>query len=238
MSEPAGVVAAHRARPRADHPEILDDAALDPALVRRSMRDVALSNRLFGGTRAVVREVRGVLGDLPPRAILLDVGSGLGDIPAAAARDARRRGVALFTVGLDASWTLARESRARLDAAVVADAARLPFRESSVHVVTCSQVLHHFPAPTAEALVRELEHVSSRRAIVADIRRSRLAALGLWLASFLLGFHPVSRHDGIASVRRGFTAGELHDLVRSALGRAPQVRSRFGFRLTASWSPQ
>lgn len=224
-------------RPREDHPEILDDRTLDPALVRRSMRDVALSNRLFGGTRAVLRELDAALDAAPASVSLLDVGTGVGDIPQAARALATRRGRSAFTVGLDASPSLAAESGSRVGAAVVADAGALPFRDRSVDIVTCSQLLHHFSAPTAAAIVREMDRVARGRAIVSDIRRSRLAIAGLWLASFALRFHPVSRHDGIASIRRGYSVAELRSLTRQALGRETAVRPRRGFRVTASWIP-
>ncbi|HEX6251607.1 MAG TPA: methyltransferase domain-containing protein [Gemmatimonadaceae bacterium] len=223
--------------PRTDHPEILDDRTVDPAVVRRSMRDVALSNRLFGGTRAVLQELDAAIDAVPASSSLLDVGTGVGDIPAAAASLARRRGTSVFTIGLDASPALARESRARVTAAVVADAGALPFRDCSVDVVTCSQLLHHFSAPSAAAIVRELDRVARSRVIVSDIRRSRLAVAGLWLASFALRFHPVSRHDGVASIRRGFSAAELRSLLLRALGRNVQVRRHPGFRVTAAWTP-
>lgn len=225
-------------QPRTDHPEILDDRALDPRIVQRSMRDVALSNRLFGGTRAVLRELSDHLECLPPRLMLIDVGTGLGDIPAAAGRMLARKHRDIFTIGVDASETLARASRTRLDAAIVADAAALPFREGAVHVATSSQLLHHFSTPDAAAVARELTRIASRLVIVSDIRRSRIAAAGLWLASFVLRFHPVSRHDGVASVRRGFTTTELAALAERALGRAVMVRRSVGFRVTATWSPR
>jgi SAM-dependent methyltransferase len=222
-------------RPRPDHPEILDDRSLDPRIVRRSMRDVVISNRLFGGRRAVLSELTQHVDVLPERVTLLDVGTGLGDIPAAAAQLARRRGRTAFSVGLDLSPDLARESRMHMDAAVVADAGALPFRDRSAQVVICSQVLHHFAPDTAAGILREMNRVCSHVAIVGDIRRSRVAAIGLWLASFLLRFHPVSRHDGVASVRRGFTSRELAALGSSALGHGVIVRRHPGFRLTASW---
>jgi hypothetical protein len=74
--------------------------------------------------------------------------------------------------------------------------------------------------------------------IVSDIRRSWLAAAGIWLASYPLHFHPVSRHDGVVSVLRGFTPGELRQLVRTATEQTPVARRRLGFRTTASWKPQ
>jgi 2-polyprenyl-3-methyl-5-hydroxy-6-metoxy-1,4-benzoquinol methylase len=231
------VTSASTTSPRADHPEILDDRALDPALVRRSMRDVALSNRLFGGTRAVLREVDAALDRAPASVSLLDVGTGLGDIPWAAQALARRRDRLLFTVGLDASADLAHASSSRVAAALVADAGALPFRDHSVDIVTCSQLLHHFSAPVAAELIREIDRVARIRAIVSDIRRSRLAIIGLWLASFALRFHPVSRHDGVASIQRGYTVTELRSLARQALGRDAAVHSYRGFRITASWIP-
>jgi hypothetical protein len=101
----------------------------------------------------------------------------------------------------------------------------------------CSQVLHHFAGEDALTLLREMNRVARMRVIVSDIRRSWIAAAGLWLASFPLRFHAVSRHDGVVSVMRGFTAGELRTTVTEAVGHEPVVRRRRGFRVTTSWTP-
>jgi hypothetical protein len=42
----------------------------------------------------------------------------------------------------------------------------------------------------------------------------------------------------VVSVMRGFTPGELSELVTAAIGRPPVVRRRIGFRVTASWAPE
>ena len=223
--------------PRRRGVEILDGPDVDPAVVRRSLADVALANALFGGTRAVLAEVAWVLPQLGPRATLLDVGTGAGDIPLRATRLAARRGVALATVGVDASAALAAAYRGRLGDVVCGDARTLPFAPASVDLVVCSQLLHHFPDAELAPLLRELHRVARVRVIVSDLRRSWLAAAGLWTASFPLGFHPVSRHDGVVSVLRGFTAAELRAAVRGAVGANADVRRRLGWRLTASWAP-
>jgi ubiquinone/menaquinone biosynthesis C-methylase UbiE len=168
---------------------------------------------------------------------LLDVGTGLGDIPARARALAARRGVRLVTFGVDAMPCLAAASRARGVLAVGGDARALPFGDASVDVVTCSQVLHHFTEDEGRLLVRELDRVARHRVIISDIRRTRVAAAAIWLASFPLRFHPVSRHDGVVSVLRGFTPGELETLVKSAVGQTPAVARRAGFRVTARWRP-
>ena len=221
--------------------EYLDDPAIDGAIVVRSLRDVARANTLFGGRRAVLRALDETLPALAARgaeATLLDVGTGMGDIPFHARRLAARRGLRLETIGVELSEPLARASRERVGHTVLGDGFALPFADGGVDVVTCSQLLHHFAEPDAERLLRELTRVARVRVIVGDLRRSWLAAGGFWLATFPLGFHPVSRHDGVVSVLRGFTAPELRDTVRAATGRDAVVRHRLGWRVTAVWSPR
>ena len=72
--------------------EVLDGHDVDPQLRRRSHRDIQLSNTLFGGTHALMAELRDALPDLPRSATLLDVGTGVGDIPARATSVAAKRG--------------------------------------------------------------------------------------------------------------------------------------------------
>ncbi len=218
--------------------EILDDAGgVHPDLARRSLDDVTLANTFLGGTRAVLQELRGVFPELPRDATLLDAGTGAGDIPERARGAAARAGIALRTIGLDSSETIIRVSRPRAGAVVCADVRTLPFADDSVDIVTCSQVLHHFFDAEVPRLLRELNRVARVRVIVSDLHRTRLAAAGLWLSSFLLGFHPVSRRDGVVSVRRGFTPKELAERVREATGHTPIVHRRLGYRITASWAP-
>jgi SAM-dependent methyltransferase len=215
--------------------EILDDPSVDPALAIRSLRDVAKANRLFGGRRAILLELESLAHRLPAHATLLDVGTGLGDIPAAAERAMARRDIRLTTIGIELDRHLAFEAAAACSLVVVGSATRLPFPSASVDVVTCSQVLHHFEGDDAIALLRECTRVARHAVIVGELRRSWLAMAGLWSMSFFLGFHPVSRHDGLVSIRRGFTTRDLRDLVRGSTGAQPRVRQRLGWRVTAVW---
>lgn len=219
--------------------EILDDPSNDPALAERSLRDVSLANKLFGGRRAITREVRAILRERPlsGKGTLLDIGTGLGDIPAAVTRIPEVRTFGLTTIGLELDPTLARSASRQCTVAMAADALRLPFANHSVDLVTCSQVLHHFEEPAASQLLRECTRVARIAVIVGDLRRSWLAVAGLWCSSFVLGFHPVSRHDGVVSILRGFTENDLTQLIHHATGTKPTVRYALGWRVTARWQP-
>jgi SAM-dependent methyltransferase len=219
-----GVLVPARRRGR----EILDDPGVDPTVRLLSIGDVTASNRLFGGRRAALAELRAAA----PFATLLDVGTGLADIPGALSP------LKVTTIGLDDAHSLLGSARPRLSHAVCGSAGRLPFRNRSVDVVLCSQLLHHFADDDVSALIAELDRVARKRVIIADLRRSWLAAGGFWAASVALRFHPVTRHDGVVSVLRGFTAGELRRSIADAVGVEPDVRERLGFRLTASWAPR
>jgi SAM-dependent methyltransferase len=234
--------------------EILDDPSRDPALAVRSLRDVAVANRLFGGKRAILRALsalierglaeksradRALRRHTPTSQIsltLLDVGTGLADIPLAAMKDAHQQGFRLETIGFEVSPEIARAAEPSCTWAMVGDALHLPFPDRSVDFVTCSQVLHHFDGPAAETLLRECARVARVGVVIGELRRSWLAVAGLWAASFVLGFHPVSRHDGIVSILRGFTVPELRQLVRRATGARVSVRRQFGWRVTATWT--
>ena len=223
--------------PRRRGTEILDDPAIDPEVMTRSMRDVERANNLFGGRRAAIAELKPALESINGTCRVLDVGTGRGDIPAAARNVAAMLGVELWTVGMDISQPLVSAHRASNDAVVRADALSLPFQDHSVDIVMASQVLHHFDTAMAVAVVREMNRVARRRVVISDLRRSLVAAAGLWLGSFPLRFHPVSRHDGVVSVMRGFLPKELSEIVETATGQRPAVRRRLGFRLTTSWIP-
>ncbi len=213
---------------------------MDGAAAIRELRDVTRTNRLFGGTAAVLAEVaavwRGVREPATPLT-MLDIGTGLGDIPAGAAVAARAAGVPLVTLGLERAEALAVAARSALSHSVVGDGFRLPFADRSIDIITCSQVLHHFEEPEALALLRECDRVARRRVIISDIRRSWIAAGGVWLASWPLGFSPGSRHDGVLSVLRGFTVAELVTLAQRITTAPVAARERLGFRVTCSWTP-
>jgi SAM-dependent methyltransferase len=222
---------------RVDGVELLDDPAIDDATRLRALRDVERANAYFGGTRLVLRALWNALGDGVREATVLDVGTGTGDIPMHARASARRRDMRLTVIGLDISPVLARAARDAGSLAACGNALSLPIADRSVDVAVCSQLLHHFRDDDAIVVLRELDRVARRRVIVCDLRRSWIAAAGFWLSSLPLRFHAVSRHDGLVSVLRAFSAAELSELVDDAVRVAASVRRALGFRLIASWEP-
>ncbi len=224
--------------------ELLDDPRADAVLVGRQLRDIARLNALFGGTRAVLAALEPFLrrssnvqrATCSVRWTLLDVGSGSGDIARAAVAAAHRHGIALTPVGIDVNRTAARLARSGGLAAIVADGSRLPLGPRSVDVIVASQVLHHLPRAVAVRWIATFDRVARRAVVLADLRRSRVAMVGVWAASLCLAMSGVSRHDAVLSLKRGYTREEFCDMLRDADVQAA-ARYRPGARIVAAWSP-
>ena len=202
------------------------------------MRDLARANKYLGGTRSVLGELHRAVDEFLPRSLsILDVGTGAGDMLARVRQEPRWRDVRLDTIGLDMSPVVVQAARLSGTPTLHGDARALPFLDKTLDVVMCSQLLHHFSDDDAILVLREMDRVARLRAIVCDLRRSRIALAGFWAAARVMAFHRVSQHDGLVSVRRGFTPRELAGLVQLAVGSKPEVRKQFAFRLSASWAP-
>ncbi len=218
--------------------ELLDDPHADERAAGLSLHNIARSNRWFGGVGAVRFGLRRLLAGagLPRTLTLLDIGTGMGDLPRALVTTARRAGHVLRPFGVDWLRIAARLAGRQGTPTVVADVEALPVREQSVDIVLLSQFLHHFPADQASRILIEADRIARHGVIVADLRRNGAAVAGFWIGSRLLGFDAGTRADGITSVRRGYSLPEFQGLFRRA-GVNASVHRRPAYRLIGYWRP-
>jgi len=61
---------------------------------------------------------------------------------------------------------------------------------------------------------------------VGDLQRHPLAAPAFWIGGRVLGFDRVTLHDGVTSIKRGFSRSELLELIRAKAegGELPERR--------------
>ena len=219
--------------------ELLDDPGASAAAVETSLRNIARANRWFGGTAACCwglgRALRGV--PAGSHLTLLDIGSGLGDVPRAAAAWAARRGVRLTPVGLERHPVAARLAAAAGLPTLVGCAGAPPVSEKSVDIVSVCMVAHHFEPESVVELFRTCDRLARRAVVVADLRRAALAVAAFRCGAWLLRFDRVTTADGVTSIRRGFTRPELGRLLARA-DVAAMVARRPGWRLVAVWAPR
>jgi SAM-dependent methyltransferase len=230
--------------PRTRRRELMDRPEADPEQLSRSLVDLAGVNRWLGGRRSALRLVLRLARNTRAEPVrVLDVGTGGADIPLALARAGRRAGRRLCITATDlhpVTLEVARRAtRGEPDVRVAeADAMRLPFDDGSFEIAMCCTTLHHFERDQAIRILGELARVATVGVVVTDLSRSWPALLGARiLAATLWRRHPITRHDGPASIRAAFTASELGALGRAAWGSHYRVRRHPVFRLSLVHEP-
>jgi 2-polyprenyl-3-methyl-5-hydroxy-6-metoxy-1,4-benzoquinol methylase len=219
--------------------ELLDDPSADPVAVARSLHNIGRANRWFGGANAVRFGLARTLAGLPrgTTMTLLDLGTGMGDLPRVAVRWAASRGIRLVPVGLELNRVAARLAAGGGVPTALGCAGSPPIRDKSVDVVLVSQVAHHLTRASVVDLLRTCNRLARRAVIVADLRRSPIAPSLFWFGARAFGFDGVTVADGMTSIRRGFSADEMRSLLSRA-GLEGRVHRSPGFRLVATWLPR
>ena len=198
-------------------PELLDDDLGTPEEIAHSLSDLRHINDWFGGTRTTTNLLRTIAAEAGVNNLsLLEIGSGVGDVPLSAKRSLSRAGITLDVTLLDRRWTHLPPSDAN---SVCGDALQLPFAENTFDAVSCTLFAHHFDPDPLRLIVAEALRVSRRNVLINDLIRSRLHLLLVYLGLPLFRSR-ITWHDAPASVRAAYTVPEME----SVLGVLPSLR--------------
>jgi SAM-dependent methyltransferase len=226
---------------RSTAPELMDGEPVDLAALEACLRDLERINRWTRSYALTLRWLdRVVAKHGPQRLLLVDVGSGYGDMLRRIAAWAQRGGVGLDLVGID------RNPQAAIAAAratpsghpiryLAADVFELP-DELRPDLVISSLFAHHLDDAK---LVRFLCWMESRARLgwlINDLHRHFLPYwIARWTPSYLR-MSPLVRHDASISVARAFEKRDWQRLFqKAALGEPPPtVTWHFPFRYAVS----
>ncbi len=221
--------------PRTDEPEQIDDPDQPFAEIASSMQDVALSNRLFGGTQTVLFHVARLLRNVPPGTPIrvLDIATGSADIPKALLAWSRRRELNLTIVGVDNQAAMLHMARSLApDVSLVqADALALPFAPCSFDLALCALAFHHLGFEASVRLMAAMDTLTTRGFVVSDLKRDKPTLWGVKTAMAAVKAHPFTRHDAPASVRRAFTVAEYRRMVALSGVQGVHVQTHWYFRV-------
>jgi Methyltransferase domain len=208
--------------------ELLDSDSGDEEEIARALEDLRRINRWFGGTSTMLALLDRVIQRTRARELsLLDVASGSADVPTAAAEHARKRSVALNPTVLDLQFShIKNHARSR----VVGDALRLPFKDDSFDLVSCSLFAHHLEPAQFIVFAREARRVARQAVLVNDLVRSRVH-LALVYAGLPLWRSAITRHDSLASVRRSYVPEEMRILLERSGAFQVEIFRHYLFRM-------
>jgi len=227
-----------------NHEELLDLGQGSPAEVRRSLHDIRRINTYLGGARVVMAETFRLLESnirqskaLLRGATILDVGTGSADIPLRFVRSGVKKGFDLRVIALDNNWRHLQTARADVSRCanihlLQGDAFQIPLADNSVDVVIASLFLHHFRPPQIHLLLREFHRVSRVGWVVNDLVRHYVPLIFFRLMAPIFARSYITRHDGTASILRGYTTAEMHRIVAATNLPQVTVREHFPYRMS------
>lgn len=208
-------------------PELLDTDAGTAREVERSLEDLDMFNRRFGGVRTMVDLLQTVATRRQLKSVSwLDVAGALGGLAGLTTTALARKGLEVKTVLLDRATT-------HLDpliASVCGDAMQLPFRDSSFDVVGCCLFLHHLEPEEIVAFIGEALRVARHAVVINDLIRHPLHLLAAQTGRPIYRSR-ITRHDAPASVRRAYTVSEIKDILSHVPAQAIEVNEYFLFRM-------
>lgn len=221
---------------RATRVEAMDNLDLDDHDLQRALRELPRLNRLLGGYRPVRRAMRDLLRTGHGPTNVLDIGSGLGDLPVRMVKWAEAAGRPLSVTATDANSATVREAgnytaaHSNAIRCEVADVLDLHYADSSFDVVTASQLLHHLSDVEAASALNQMARVARRGIIISDLHRNRIAWLGIRVITRVLGCGRMIRTDGPLSVRKGFLRADLEAM-------ATRLQQDSGMLCRVEWHP-
>ncbi|MCI0365924.1 MAG: methyltransferase domain-containing protein [Phycisphaerales bacterium] len=220
-------------------PEFIDDPNVDPAGLAESFRYIRSVNRRLAGTAAALKQFKRWARNWNPQQLIrvLDVGTGLADIPLAIVEWAQRNGFRLEVTGIDLHPTTVNLARAAIRGSpniqiVQVDALKLMdhFQPNFFDYAHAGMFLHHLNDIEVITVLRIMDRLATRGLIWNDLVRGWVGKIGSRLLTMRLP--RMVRHDAIVSVNAGFTRREAIDLaLRAGLSRV-RFRRHLFYRFT------
>ena len=223
---------------RADALEFLDGDDLDETLALQSYRFMAVVNKYFGGTAVVqdfiTNEARCKGSDEPLR--ILDIGSGICDIPISLCTWAKAAGLSLeYTCVEPSSYAAQAARRAIVNYPNIRLVQEDIFAYRPATRYDCavgSLFFHHLSDERITELVARLRMFGCKSILLNDLHRSWGCYMG---GAFASAFSPAGvRHDALLSIRKGFKADELRRLLEKIPDAAVVVRTAWFGRIWAA----
>ena len=200
-------------------PEWMDVAEQATPELESDLANLESLNRRFGAHRLVLDYLGPVLARCQ-LLMVLDLGTGAGDIPRALVECARKVGCPIVVTAVDRqqpTLQIAEKFSPGFPEIRYTRADFLRFAEGDpFDVVLCNLVLHHLEQSDAIRLLRRCRELTKGVALVTDLRRSRLAQAGIFAVTALIYRDAMTKHDARLSAERAFSFPELHKLAIAA----------------------
>jgi SAM-dependent methyltransferase len=224
---------------RADAPELMDDPTVDFETFRACLVDLAKVNAWTLAYRPTfaflnrIRDGRRWPQDRP--VVILDVGSGYGDMLRLVAKWAKARSLDVRLQGLDRNpWAARSAERAPGSESIQWLTEDLFDHRGGADIVLSSLFTHHLDDASLAKFLAWQEANARIGWFINDLLRHPFSYYGFALLSRVMLWHRFVRHDGPVSITRAFRPEDWTRLLARAGVHQARIEAWFPFRLCVS----
>lgn len=217
--------------------ELMDRPQPVTAELERDLRNLRQLNRWFGSYSLIEFFLRRWINP-GSQLRIIDLATGSGDIPRFIVDYARRIKAEVRIDAVDQQ-----SSTLEIAKKLSVGYSNVRFIQSNIlehqapepyDLVLCTLALHHFSEDDAVRVLQHCRELSRKFVLVSDLRRGRLATLGVHVLTATIFREPMTKVDARLSAARAFSFSELDDLARRAGWKDFGHRS-FKFARQAVW---
>jgi len=202
--------------------------------LRGDFNNIRMANRLLRTYDSMIKDIESYRKKYGLEEFsILDVGTGMADIPLELAKHFNENGIKAHIKGIDPNNKAIRMARIfingqqdiKFEARTIQD---FPSDEKYDFVI-CNHTLHHIPDGDIVATINKMHSIARYALIISDLYRTGLGLIG---ASFISKFIPnrITSNDTPASIRRALSKSELKRLIAESTIRQYRLRYAFPYR--------
>lgn len=215
--------------------EQMDDFTVQGDLLTETLDQLARINRYLGGNQITMNGLKKILKDHPADKPLtiVDMGCGNGDLLRCIAEYGKKVGYDFRLIGIDANaHTVAYARKLSGNYKELSfqqlDVFSAEFQKLEYDLVLATLFLHHFSEEEIVTLLQSVMKTATVGMVVNDLHRNALAyflfrLLGLFIRN------PMTREDGLISIRKAFKREDLENMSKNMNAKS-SIQWKWAFR--------
>lgn len=218
---------------RSTEDELMDDFSLGHETIDPIMDELEVINKLLGGYEVFFNAFDKI--HLVDGMSVADWGCGGGDSLRTIAHWARKKGLKINLIGVDATPSAIEYAKQKSISYpeiqyIVADVLSENLRQNQFDIVISSLFTHHFQDQYWVELIKKMRFCAKRAVVVNDLHRHWLAYYSIAILTSLFSKSEMVKHDSKVSVMRSFTKKDLKSMLAQAEISTYSIRWMWAFR--------
>lgn len=221
---------------RSKAPEIMDDFAMEGAILTDALDKIAAINKLLGGNKVTLEGIKMLVQlDRATTFTITDVGCGNGAMLRMLSDYARKNNFKFKLRGIDANkCTIEHAQKCSLNYPEIEYLCGDIFDDEVLNkpcdIMLFTLTLHHFSDNEIVGLLGNISGKVSLGIVVNDLERSSLAYRLFTALSYVFKLNHMSREDGLVSILRGFKRADFKLYQQKLNAKIVHLGWRWAFR--------